>query len=245
MIAETQISNGTVAIVEDDPGIRDLVKALLTREGFEVLAFEGSAGLERGGVLERVECLILDLMLPGEDGLEICQRLRARLPKLPILIVTAKDDPIDRIIGLEIGADDYLAKPFNKRELLARLRSIIRRTRDITTAVEAETGDNFRFDGWVLRLGARDLMNPSGEAVTLTTSEFDLLHALLLHPQRVLSRELLIDWTRGGHANPVDRVIDVQMSRLRRKLGDDPREPAIIRTVRGDGYLFAPKVTRC
>lgn len=245
MASNAQVSNGTVGIVEDDPGIRDLVTVLLAREGFDVLAFDGSAGLERAGVLERLNCLILDLMLPGEDGLEICQRLRARLPKLPILIVTAKDDPIDRIIGLEIGADDYLAKPFNKRELLARLRSIIRRTRDITTAVEAETGDNFRFEGWLLRLGARDLMNPVGEAVALTTSEFDLLHALVLHPQRVLSRDLLIDWTRGRSASPVDRVIDVQMSRLRKKLGDDPREPAMIRTVRGDGYLFAPAVTRC
>jgi two-component system OmpR family response regulator len=234
-----------VAIVEDDPGIRDLVKALLVREGFEVMAFAGSAGLEGAGVLERLDCLILDLMLPGEDGLEICQRLRARLPRLPILIVTAKDDPIDRIIGLEIGADDYLAKPFNARELLARLRSVIRRTRDVATAVEAQIGDNFRFEGWLLRLGSRDLINPTGVPVTLTTSEFDLLHALLVHPQRVLSRELLIDWTRGRSATPFDRVIDVQMSRLRRKLGDDPREPAMIRTVRGDGYLFAPSVTRC
>jgi two-component system OmpR family response regulator len=238
-------SAGLVAIVEDDPGIRDLVKALLEREGFEVLAFEGSAPLERAGVLERIDCLILDLMLPGEDGLEICQRLRARFPRLPILIVTAKDDPIDRVIGLEIGADDYLAKPFNKRELLARIRSMLRRTRDIATAIEAETGDTFRFDGWLLNLGARDLTNPAGQSVALTTSEFDLLHALLLHPKRVLSRELLIDWTRGKSAMPVDRVIDVQMSRLRRKLGDDPREPTMIRTVRGDGYLFAPTVVRC
>lgn len=245
MVAETQASNGKVAIVEDDPGIRDLVRMLLTREGFEVLAMENSASLDVDGVLERLDCLILDLMLPGEDGLEICQRLRARWPRLPILIVTAKDDPIDRIIGLEIGADDYLAKPFNKRELLARLRSIIRRTRDIDTAASEENGDNFRFDGWLLRLGARDLTNPAGEPVGLTTSEFDLLHAFVMHPRRILSRELLIDWTRGGHASPVDRVIDVQMSRLRRKLGDDPREPAMIRTVRGDGYLFAPAVTRC
>ncbi|WP_223796885.1 response regulator [Sphingomonas nostoxanthinifaciens] len=245
MTEDSRPSNGTVAIVEDDPGIRDLLQILLTREGFEVLAFAGSAGLEKAGLLERLDCLILDLMLPGEDGLEICQRLRARLPRLPILIVTAKDDPIDRIIGLEIGADDYLAKPFNKRELLARLRSVIRRTRDLTAAASAETGDNFRFDGWLLRLGARDLLNPAGESVTLTTSEFDLLHALVLHPRRVLSRELLIDWTRGRSAMPVDRVIDVQMSRLRRKLADDPREPAIIRTIRGDGYLFAPAVVRC
>jgi two-component system OmpR family response regulator len=244
MTEDNRPSSGTVAIVEDDPGIRDLLHILLTREGFGVFAFEGSAGLETPGLLERLDCLILDLMLPGEDGLEICQRLRARFPRLPILIVTAKDDPIDRIVGLEIGADDYLAKPFNKRELLARLRSVIRRTREFAAAVGAETGDTFRFDGWLLRLGARDLLNPAGQSVTLTTGKFDLLHALVLHPQRILSRELLIDWTRGGSAMPVNRVIDVQMSRLRRKLGDDPREPAIIRTVRGDGYLFAPAVVR-
>lgn len=245
MASDTVASNGMVAIVEDDPGIRDLVKALLEREGFDVLAFDGSPALERAGVLERLDCLILDLMLPGEDGLEICQRLRARFPGLAILIVTAKDDPIDRIIGLEVGADDYLAKPFNKRELLARLRSVLRRTRDIATAIGAETGDHFRFEGWVLHLGARNLVDPAGEQVPLTTGEFDLLHVLLLHPRRVLSRELLLDWTRGKSASAFDRVIDVQMSRLRRKLGDDPREPAMIRTVRGDGYLFAPAVVRC
>jgi two-component system OmpR family response regulator len=236
---------GTVAIVEDDPGIRSLVEGLLTREGFDVLAFGGSAGLMAAGVIERLDCLILDLMLPGEDGLTICRSLRVRWPKLPILIVTAKGDPIDRIIGLELGADDYLAKPFNSRELLARLRSIVRRTRDLVESPDSQTGENFRFDGWVLRLGPRDLIDPLGEVVNLTTSEFDLLHAFLLHPQRVLSRELLIDWTRGKAANPFDRVIDVQLSRLRRKLGDDPREPTIIRTVRGDGYLFAPAVVRC
>ncbi len=243
MNATAQGSQGTIAIVEDDPGIRELVGALLAREGFEVLCFESATGLE-AQTLARIDCLILDLMLPGENGLDVCRRLRVQMPRLPILIVTAKDDPLDRIIGLEIGADDYLAKPFNKRELLARVRSIIRRTRDVDTAALEQTGDNFRFEGWLLRLGPRDLTNPAGEPVLLTTSEFDLLHALVLHPRRVLSRELLIDWTRGGHANPVDRVIDVQMSRLRRKLGEDPREPAIIRTVRGDGYLFAPEVVR-
>jgi two-component system OmpR family response regulator len=236
---------GTVAIIEDDPGIRDLVAKLLQREGFDVLAYEGSVGLLATGSLERLDCLILDLMLPGENGLDICRMLRAQWPRLPILIVTAKDDPIDRVIGLELGADDYLAKPFNSRELLARLRSIIRRTRDIAVVPSGGIGENFQFNGWVLRVAPRDLMDPAGKQVTLTTSEFDLLNALVQHPQRILSREFLIDWTRGAIATPMDRVIDVQVGRLRRKLGDDPREPAIIRTVRGDGYLFAPSVIRC
>ncbi len=236
---------GIVAIIEDDQGIRDLVVDLLQREEFEVLAFEGSAGLLATGGLERIDCLILDLMLPGENGLDICRVLRAQWPRLPILIVTAKDDPIDRVIGLELGADDYLAKPFNSRELLARLRSVIRRTRDIVAIRSSGPGDNFQFNGWVLRIGPRDLTDPQGHAVALTTGEFDLLQALVQHPQRILSREFLIDWTRGGLAAPIDRVIDVQIGRLRRKLDDDPREPTLIRTVRGDGYLFAPSVIRC
>lgn len=236
---------GLVAIVEDDPGIRDLIAKLLRREGFEALGFEGSAGLLQADVLDRLDCLILDLMLPGEDGLAICQSLRARWPRLPILIVTAKDDPLDRIIGLELGADDYLAKPFNSRELLARLRSIVRRTRSIAET-PAEAGlETYRFGGWTLRLAARDLTDPAGLGVQLTTAEFDLLHIFVLHPQRVLSRAFLLDQTRGGAADLVDRVINVQIGRLRRKLGDDPREPQLIRTVRGDGYLFSPAVIQC
>ncbi|WP_260928775.1 response regulator [Novosphingobium sp. 9] len=241
-------SAGFIAVVEDDPGIRELVAALLQREGFEVLAAASSAPVSDPAVLARLDCLILDLMLPGEDGLVICRTLRAQWPRLPILIVTAKSDAIDRIVGLELGADDYLAKPFNSRELLARVRSVIRRTRDITAAAGAALSSEpeaFEFNGWRLSPGARDLTDPQGQPVTLTTSEFDLLHVLVLHPQQVLSRELLIDATRGGIANPVDRVIDVQIGRLRRKLGEDPREPLMIRTVRGDGYLFAPQVRRC
>lgn len=236
---------GTIAIVEDDPGIRDLVVKLLQREGFDVDAYEGSRPLLATGNLERIDCLILDLMLPGEDGLDVCRTLRAQWPRLPILIITAKDDPVDRIVGLELGADDYLTKPFNSRELLARLRSIIRRTRDIAAVPTGGIGENFQFNGWVLRVAPRDLINPDGKQVTLTTGEFDLLNALVQHPQRILSREFLIDWTRGGLAAPMDRVIDVQIGRLRRKLGDHPREPVLIRTVRGDGYLFAPAVIRC
>lgn len=234
-----------VAIVEDDPGIRELLAGLLEREGFSVLAFDTAAGLMAASVFERLDCLILDLMLPGEDGLSICHALRVQWPRLPILIVTAKDDPLDRVVGLELGADDYLAKPFNSRELLARLRSIIRRTRELNDVAGDAVNVNFRFNGWLLRVGARDLSDPAGKSITLTTSEFDLLHAMVLHPQRVLSREFLIDRTRGGTADTIDRVIDVQVGRLRRKLGDDPREPMLIRTVRGDGYLFSPPVIRC
>ncbi|PNU05592.1 response regulator [Novosphingobium guangzhouense] len=246
-VAGATPSAGTVAIIEDDPGIRSLVVKLLEREGFDVLAFESSAGLHASGVIDRLDCLILDLMLPGEDGLMICRALREQSPRLPILIVTAKDDPVDRIVGLEMGADDYLAKPFNSRELLARLRSIIRRTRDIAGVKAPGAGENYRFDGWLLRSGSRDLLDPRGRPLELTTSEFDLLYVLVLHPQRVLSREFLIDATRGRGANPIDRVIDVQIGRLRRKLTDqgDADGLAVIRTVRGDGYLFAPAVVRC
>ena len=133
----------------------------------------------------------------------------------------------------------------DSRELLARLRSIIRRTRELNDVAGDAVNVNFRFNGWLLRVGARDLSDPAGKPITLTTSEFDLLHAMVLHPQRVLSREFLIDRTRGGTADTIDRVIDVQVGRLRRKLGDDPREPMLIRTVRGDGYLFSPPVIRC
>ena len=183
-------------------------------------------------------------MLPGESGLSICQTLRVKVPQLPILMVTAKGDDIDRIIGLECGADDYLPKPFNSRELLARLRAILRRTKAPGQAVESPGAELYRFAGWTLAVDSRDLIDPDGRPVTLSTGEFDLLHALVMHPRRVLSRDLLLDMTRGRMATPYDRAIDVQLSRLRRKLGDDPREPVMIRTVRGDGYLFAPSVLK-
>ncbi|QCB43670.1 response regulator [Sphingomonas sp. PAMC26645] len=235
--------NGTIALVEDDPGIRDLMAELFTREGLRVLAFGDAEALYRAD-LATIDCLILDLMLPGEDGLTICQKMRVQAPRLPILMVTAKGDAIDRIIGLELGADDYLAKPFNSRELMARVRSILRRTREVVEAVDDAGNDIFRFSGWTLAIGSRDLVDPSGAAVALTSGEFDLLHAFVAHPRRVVTRDQLLDWTRGRRATPFDRAIDVQLSRLRRKLGDDPRDPAMIRTVRGDGYLFSPAVTR-
>lgn len=233
---------GVIAIVEDDGAIRELVVDALNRDGYTAQAYPSAEEFHRECDILLLDCLILDLMLPGQDGLSLCQQLRGSAPRLPILMVTAKGDEIDRVIGLELGADDYLPKPFSSRELLARLRAVLRRTRGIGGPPDTQEPELFRFNGWTLSVGARDLIDPEGKSVALTTAEFDLLHVLASFPQRVLSRELLLDRTRGRAANPNDRAIDVQLSRLRRKLGDDSREPAMIRTVRGDGYLFAPVV---
>jgi two-component system OmpR family response regulator len=237
-------TNVTIGIIEDDVGIRGLITDLLAGEGFEPVAFDSAAAFQEARVVERLDCLLLDLMLPGESGLSICRDLRAQYPRLPIIIVTAKGDEFDRVLGLEIGADDYLAKPFSSRELLARVRALLRRTREIDRVVDPAATDTFRFAGWTLVLGSRSLVDPDGEPVELTSGEFDLLLALVTRPQRVLTRDQLLDWTRGRTSTPFDRVIDVQLSRLRKKLGDHPREPTMIKTVRGDGYLFAPPVFR-
>lgn len=243
-VLEVMVEKYVIAIVEDDSVIRDLVVDVLAREGYGTYAFSCAEDFHKRCQISLIDCLILDLMLPGQNGLSLCQQLRISVPRLPILIVTAKGDEFDRVLGLEMGADDYLSKPFSSRELLARLRAILRRTHTTTGITDQSDSDLYRFNGWTLSIGARDLIDPEGRSVALTTSEFDLLHVLVTCPQRILSRELLIDRTRGRAANPNDRAIDVQLSRLRRKLGDDPREPAMIRTVRGDGYLFAPVVLK-
>ena len=232
-----------IAVVEDDPEIRALVSALLKREGFDVEACANATELDRLMGRRRIDLVVLDVMMPGEDGLSVCRRLRAR-GETPILMVTAKSDDIDRIIGLEVGADDYLPKPFNPRELVARAKAILRRTRTMNRVPDAAPPEIYRFAGWVLDGGSRDLTDPKGEGVLLTGGEFDLLLVLLQHPQRVLNRDQLLDWTRGRSAEAYDRTIDVQLSRLRKKLGDDPADPVMIRTVRGGGYLFAPTVER-
>ncbi|MBB5984306.1 response regulator [Sphingobium lignivorans] len=239
--AEPAAERTFIALVEDDEDISELVSDLLVREGFEVGACRSGAELDRLKDRRRVDLVLLDLMLPGEDGLSICRRLHAAALRIPVIMITAKGDDIDRILGLEIGADDYLPKPFNPRELIARIRAVLRRTREAHRPSPV-AGRWYRFAGWNLDAGSRLLRDPGGEAVELTGGEFDLLIALLDHPQRVLTRDQLLDWTRGRDAGPYDRTIDVQLSRLRRKLGDDPRSPVMIRTVRGGGYLFAPAV---
>ena len=239
----TSESRTLVAVVEDDDDIAELVSELLEREGYDVARCRTGHELDRLGDRRRIDLVLLDLMLPGEDGLSICRRLHGASVRVPVIIVTAKGDDIDRILGLEIGADDYLAKPFNPRELVARVRAVLRRTRDIHRPAPI-AGSHYAFEGWTLDAGSRLLRDPGGQEVLLTGGEFDLLLVFLDHPQRVLSRDQLLDWTRGRDSGPFDRTIDVQLSRLRRKLGDDPKAPRMIRTVRGGGYLFAPVVER-
>ncbi|MCC9000479.1 MAG: winged helix-turn-helix domain-containing protein, partial [Candidatus Contendobacter sp.] len=186
-----------------------------------------------------VDLIILDLMLPGDDGLTLCRTLRAR-SAIPIIMLTARGDDTDRIVGLEMGADDYLPKPFNPRELLARIKSILRRSHSLP----AEPGEVrcFHFAGWTLEVAARQLIAPDRVVVPLGAGEYRLLRVFLEHPQRVLDRDRLLDLTQGRDATPFDRSIDVQVSRLRRRLRDDPREAMLIKTIRNEGYLLAVQV---
>jgi DNA-binding response OmpR family regulator len=228
----------TILMVEDDPEIRRLVRDFLSQEGFTIeLAGDGKA---MDAVLQRLrpDLIILDLMLPGEDGLAICRRLRAQ-GTIPILMLTAKSDEIDRVVGLEMGADDYLAKPFSSRELLARARAILRRTRPTT-----ETADNRRygFDAFVVDVDARHVATQGGNPVTLTSAEFDLLVCFVQHPRRVLTRDQILDWTHGRSAEPFDRTVDMLISRLRKKLDAASPDANLISTVRNGGYLFTAHV---
>ncbi len=230
-------------IVDDDAEIRDLLARFLKKHGYRVdTAADGRAmmkQLEAG----RFDLVVLDLMLPGEDGLSLCRRLRAT-SSLPIIMLTALGEETDRIVGLEMGADDYLAKPFNPRELLARIKAVLRRADGTPVVDDADGGRVLVFEGWRLDLTRRELRTADGVLTPLTGGELDLLAAFAEHPRRVLSRDQLLDLTKGRSALPFDRAIDVQISRLRRRIEADPKAPAIIKTVRGGGYIFACDVTR-
>lgn len=243
-----------IAVVEDDPEIRDLVVTYLSREGFDVRGFPDGHTFDQGLIAFSPDLVVLDLMMPGEDGLSICRRVS---PELPVLVLSAKGEDLDRIIGLEVGADDYLAKPFNPRELVARIRAILRRrgqkpARNAATDPQqmntvAEQPRSRRevlvFEGWTLEIDARRLSDRENAEVPLSSGEFALLTAFVQRPQRVLSREQLLDWTRGDAADTFDRAIDVQLSRLRKKLADRGGK-GLIKTIRGDGYLFSADVKR-
>ena len=229
-----------ILIVDDHPDICEMVRSYLEEEGFRVSTANDGEAMRRVMAQGPVTLVLLDLILPGEDGLTLARKLRAE-SNVGIIILTGRGETVDRIIGLEMGADDYLPKPFHLRELLARVKSVLRRA----SARDSGSKDrpaNARFNGWQLDLTARELTSPNGEAVRLTTGEFDLLAAFVSHANQVLSRDRLLDLARNREAGPFDRTIDVQVGRLRRKLEDDAQQPSLIKTVRGSGYIFTAQV---
>lgn len=229
-----------ILVVDDDARIRDLLRRYLTQEGFEVIVAEDGKALTRIMMRDPIDLIVLDLMMPGEDGLSICRRLRAASDRTPIIMLTAKGEDVDRIVGLEVGADDYLGKPFNPRELLARVHAVLRRRPAQeapgapSTDTEVVTFGPFDFD-----MGQRTLKK-SGEEMPLTTGEFAMLKALVRHPRQPLSREKLAQLARGREFEPFDRSLDVQVSRLRKMVEADVAQPRYIQTVWGVGYVFVP-----
>ena len=230
-----------ILIVDDDPEIRRLLVDYLERNGFDAVAARD--GREMGQALERhaIDLVVLDLMLPDADGLALCRDLRSK-SNLPVLMLTARGEETDRIVGIEMGADDYLVKPFNPRELLARIKTILRRTRALPPNLRPEPQRCLVFAGWKLDTATRALTAPDGVATPLSGGEFRLLRVMLDHPNRVLNRDQLMEMIHGRESEPFDRAIDVQVSRLRQRLRDDSREPQLIKTVRGEGYVLAVAV---
>lgn len=230
-----------ILIVDDDAEIRSLLANYLVKNGLRATAVSDGRAMWKALEGGRVDLIVLDLMLPGDDGLTLCRNLRAK-SEIPVIMLTARGEETDRIVGLEMGADDYLAKPFSARELLARIKSVLRRTRSLPGNLQSDTARQLRFAGWVLDNEHRHLVSAGGLIVSLSGAEYRLLLIFLNHPNRVLNRDQLVDLTQGREADALDRSIDVQVSRLRQRLGDDPREPQIIKTVRGEGYVLAVPV---
>ena len=229
-----------IMVVDDDARLRDLLNKYLAEQGFAVRAVANSADMDRYLARERYDLLILDLMMPGEDGLAICRRLRGASENIPIIMLTAKGDEVDRIVGLEVGADDYLPKPFNPRELVARIQAVLRR-RPAAGPPGAPTSDTeiAVFGEFKLNLGTRSLTK-NGVEITVTSGEFALLKVLAQHPRTPLSRDKLMEMARGREFGAFDRSIDVQVSRVRKLIEPDPAKPAFIQAVWGFGYVFIP-----
>jgi two-component system, OmpR family, response regulator len=232
-----------ILIVDDHREMRDLVSRALAKEGFRISTAADGKAMRKVLTDANIDLILLDLMLPGEDGLSLCRSLRAE-SNVPIIMLTAKGDEVDRVIGLEMGADDYLPKPFGGRELVARIRAVLRRNQAREPAAPPDKPKRYRFERWIFDVDKRELIAADGVAVPLSTGEFDLLLALVEHPQRTLSRDQLLDLARHRSANAFDRSMDTQVSRLRKKIERDPAEPAIIKTVWGGGYIFTPEVSR-
>jgi two-component system OmpR family response regulator len=230
-----------ILVVEDDDEIRTMVSRFLQKNELRVSTAENAHAMDRALASSRIDLVVLDLMLPGEDGLSICRRLRAG-SSLPVIMLTASGDPASRVAGFEVGADDYVPKPFDPHELLARIKAVLRRSQVVPEGNGPAQG-TFRFAGWHLDTIARELRNPDNVRVTLTSAELDLLIVFCLHPRRTLSREQLLDLSQGRGAGPLNRSIDILISRIRRKIEKTPREPTFIKTVRIGGYVFTPDVT--
>jgi two-component system OmpR family response regulator len=232
-----------ILVVDDDREIRDLLARFLERHRIRVTAVRDGREARRAWTNGHYHLVVLDLMLPGETGLDLARWMRSQ-SDIPIVMLTAMGEETDRIIGLELGADDYMPKPFNPRELLARIRAVLRRSGDATEHRSDPSAHAFLFNGWTLEPARRRLLNPEGAEVALTGGEYDLLLALVERANRVLTRDMLLDLLRGRQAGPFDRAIDVAVSRLRRKLEDDGRNAQLIKTVRGGGYVLAATVER-
>ncbi|HET9148799.1 MAG TPA: response regulator transcription factor [Acetobacteraceae bacterium] len=232
-----------ILVVDDDREIRDLLGRFLERQRFRVSTARDGREARRAFTNGHYHLVVLDLMLPGESGLDLARWLRAET-KVPIIMLTAMGEETDRIIGLDLGADDYVTKPFNPRELAARIRAVLRRTGDGEERGHQSAARLYRFSGWSLDTTRRRLLDPNDVEVALTGGEYDLLVALLERPNRVLTRDMLLDLLRGRQAGPFDRAIDVAISRLRRKLEDDGRNAQIIKTIRSGGYVLSTQVER-
>jgi two-component system, OmpR family, response regulator len=228
-------------LVEDDPEIRGLVADFLRQSGFRVTVAQDGDEMDRVMASDAVDLLILDIMLPKEDGLSVCRRVRAS-GNLPVIMLTARGSEIDRVVGLEMGADDYLTKPFSSNELVARIRALLRRSQYARPEAPNRRRSVLTFSDWRLDLVARRLYSTEGTRVPLTGGEFELLVAFCEHANKVLTREQLLDFTRGRAPAAVDRSIDIQVSRLRRKIERDPKDPVLIQTVRSGGYVFTAEV---
>ncbi len=230
-----------ILVVEDDDGVRVALQRWLTSDGFQVTAV--GEGRQVGEILERmsIDLVVMDICLPDTDGLRLTTQIREKCDP-GIIILSGRGDLMDRVVGLEMGADDYITKPFEPREILARVRSVLRRMRPAPAAIPGRAA-GYTFDGWLVDAQSHALFNPSGEPTPLTSGEYQLLEAFVTHANRVLSRDQLIEWTSTNDSPAFDRSIDTRVGRLRKKLNEHPRQPRYIKTVRNGGYMFAAKVT--
>lgn len=232
-----------ILLIDDDRDIRDPLASYLTKNEMRVTKADSAAAAREILAVHAIDLVLLDIMMPGEDGLSLARVLRATT-QLPVILLTAKAEEMDRIIGLEIGADDYVTKPFSPRELVARIKAVLRRTGGAGGEVRAPDAQGFAFADWILRTGERELLGADGVAVPLSTGEYNLLHAFVTHPKRVLTRDQLLDLSAGRELAAFERSIDNHISRLRRKVEADPADPKLIKTIWGGGYMLAAEVRR-